>query len=105
MKLAVVLFAIFSVNASHAQNKDSDVLFEKARIEGEKGNFAKAATYCELGLKLSPYDMDIKEYLGKCQMELGLLDEARITLLDVLKRSPKRVEARHYLLNIEFQTK
>lgn len=92
-------------NYACAQSKDSDVLFEKARAEGAKENFSKALNYCELALKISPNDMDIKEYLGKCQMELGMFDEARITLLDVLKRSPKRVDARHYLMNIETQTK
>ena len=104
MKYALLLGLVISPIAGFAQSKDSDLLFEKARAEGRQENFAKAATYCELALKLSPNDMDIKEYLGKCQMELGMYEEARITLLDVLKRSPKRVEARHYLLNIEFQT-
>ena len=104
-RLIVLFVLVFAYNIGFAQNKDSDILFEKARTEGENENFAKAAAYCELALKLSPYDMDVKEYLGKCQMELGMLDEARITLLDVLKRSPKRVDSRHYLLNIEFQTK
>lgn len=104
-KYAFLLLTLVFCFNGFSQSKDSDILFEKARIEGKKENFSKAAEYCEMAMKYAPYDMDIKEYYGKCQMELGQFEEARITLLDVLKRSPKRVEARHYLLNIEFQTK
>ena len=100
----MTLFLALSTSAI-AQENDSDILFQKARLEGQKLNFAKAEQYCLMALNLAPLDMDIKEYLGKCQMELGKFDEARVTLLDVLKKSPKRVEARHYLLNIEYQTK
>lgn len=103
-KILVLAVLLILSSLVVAQNNDSDILFEKARKEGENKNFARAAAYCERALILAPLDMDVKEYLGKCQMELGMLDEARITLLEVLKKSPKRVEARHYLMNIEFQT-
>lgn len=104
LKWSLVFLFLVLANASFSQNNDSDILFEKARVEGGNNNFAKAATYCKMALMLAPLDMDIKEYLGKCYMELGRFEESRITLLEVLKKSPKRVEARHYLLNIEFQT-
>ncbi|GGB64754.1 hypothetical protein GCM10007424_00820 [Flavobacterium suaedae] len=91
--------------ASTAYSQTSDEYFQMAKREGkQKGNFAAAAEYCEKALELAPLDMDIKEYLGKCYLELGRLEEARITLLDVLQRSPRRTDARHYLINIETQT-
>ncbi|NDI99908.1 tetratricopeptide repeat protein [Flavobacterium sp. LaA7.5] len=86
--------------------KTSDEYFKKAKLEGNKNqNFKRAAAYCEKALELAPLDMDIKEYLGKCYMEIGELEKARITLLEVLQKSPRRTDARHYLLNIETQTK
>lgn len=88
-----------------AYAQGSDEYFKMAKeVVKEKGNFAKAAEYCEKALDLAPLDMDIKEYLGKCYMELGRLEEARIVLLDVLQHSPRRTDARHYLINIETQT-
>lgn len=103
--ICIFLFISFGAHFSFAQRSTSDELFTLAKIEGnQKGNFEKAANYCEQALKIAPLDMDIKEYLGKSYMELGQLDKARITLLDVLDKSPKRVDARHYLVNIETQT-
>ncbi|WP_199117937.1 tetratricopeptide repeat protein [Pedobacter sp. ASV28] len=99
------LLVIGNLSAQDSSQDSSDEYFTLARAEGSKGNFAKAASYCEKGLKKSPLDMDIKEYLGKCYMELGQLEKARTTLLDVLKQSPRRVDARHYLINIETQSK
>lgn len=93
------------VMCSMAYAQGSDEYFKMAKeVVKEKGNFAKAAEYCEKALDLAPLDMDIKEYLGKCYMELGRLEEARIVLLDVLQHSPRRTDARHYLINIETQT-
>lgn len=90
----------------YSQELTSDEYFTLAKTHAnEKKNFAKAAEYCEKALKLAPQDMDIKEYLGKCYMETGQLDKARETLLDVLKKSPKRTDARHYLINIDTQQK
>lgn len=93
-----------------AQSKDfpktSDDYFAKAKMEVKNnGNFERATKYCEKANELAPLDMDIKEYLGKCYMEIGQLEKARVTLLEVLQRSPRRTDARHYLINIETQTK
>lgn len=102
--IAIVFFFFFS-HQIFAQFSTSEEYFKLAKIEGsEKGNFAVAADNCEKALKITPLDMDIKEYLGKCYMELGQLEKARITLLDVIVKSPRRVDARKYLLNIETQT-
>lgn len=101
----MLLFFSLFFNGLQAQFSTPEEYFKLAKIEGnEKGNFAKAADNCEKALKITPLDMDIKEYLGKCYMELGQLEKARITLLDVIVKSPRRVDARHYLLNIETQT-
>lgn len=90
----------------YSQELTSDEYFTLAKKQAnEKQDFAKATTYCEKALKLAPKDIDIKEYLGKCYMETGQLDKARETLLDVLKASPKRTDARHYLINIDTQQK
>ena len=106
--IAISIFSLFIISNLSAQDSsqdNSEEYFILARAEGSKGNFVKAAAYCEKGLKKSPLDMDIKEYLGKCYMEIGQLERARITLLEVLKASPRRVDARHYLINIETQQK
>lgn len=101
----IVVCVILVGIASTAYSQTSDEYFQMAKREGkQKGNFAAAAEYCEKALELAPLDMDIKEYLGKCYLELGRLEEARITLLDVLQRSPRRTDSRHYLINIETQT-
>lgn len=101
----IVVCVLLLGSASTAYSQTSDEYFQMAKKEGkQKGNFAAAAEYCEKALELAPLDMDIKEYLGKCYLELGRLEEARITLLDVLQRSPRRTDARHYLINVETQT-
>lgn len=99
------LLVISKLSAQDASKDDSEELYTLAKAAGAKGDFAKAASYCERGLRQSPLDMDIKEYLGKCYMEIGQLERARRTLLEVLKSSPRRVDARHYLINIETQSK
>jgi YaiO family outer membrane protein len=104
-KIFVALLLLVSVQG-FAQELTAEQHFALAKKEGkEKNNFAKAAIHCEKALAITPLDMDIKEYLGKCYMETGRLDKARITLLEVLDKSPRRVDARHYLLNIEAQSK
>jgi YaiO family outer membrane protein len=108
MLLRLALFSIFffSMPTFAQDDLSSDEYYALAKKEGnEKQNFAKAAVYCEKALKLAPLDMDIKEYLGKCYMETGQLEKARIVLLEVLDKSPRRTDARHYLLNIETRTK
>ncbi len=98
-------FICLSSTTTYAQ-KSSDDFFQLAKKEGNvHQNFSKALEYCKEAAKLAPLDMDIQEYLGKCYLELGQLEQARIVLLKVLDKSPKRVDARHYLLNIETQTK
>ena len=97
---------VFSINIrSQDEVKDSDAYYTKAKKAALKNDFISATKYCEKAIELAPLDQDIKEYLGKCYMEIGAFEKARITLLEVLKRSPKRVDARHYLLNIETQSK
>lgn len=106
--IAISIFSLIiigNLSAQDSSQNNSEEYFILARAEGSRGNFAKAANYCEKGLKKSPLDMDLKEYLGKCYMELGQLEKARMTLLEVLKKSPRRVDARHYLINIETQEK
>lgn len=101
----VVVITLFTGNV-YAQDYSSDDYYAMAKKEGnEKGNFRKATEYSEKASKLAPLDMDIREYLGKCYMELGQLDKARIVLLEVLQKSPKRVDARHYLLHIDIRQK
>jgi YaiO family outer membrane protein len=99
------LIVISKLSAQVGLDENSEEYYTLARAAGSKGDFAKAANYCEKGLQKSPLDMDIKEYLGKCYMELGQLDRARMILIEVLKSSPRRVDARHYLINIETQKK
>ncbi|MGV3459132.1 MAG: tetratricopeptide repeat protein [Flavobacterium sp.] len=102
----VTLFFCLLSGSAYAQEYSSDDYYAMAKKEGnEKKNFKKATEYSEKASELAPLDMDIREYLGKCYLELGQLDKARIVLLEVLQRSPKRVDARHYLLNIDIQQK
>ena len=101
--LVLILFLAIVTNL-WSQTLNSDDLFTEAKKAALEQNFSKAAGYCEKALEKNPLDMDVKELLGKCYMELGRLQEARITLLQVLEASPKRVDSRHYLMNIETQS-
>ncbi len=106
--LKSILFCLLflSVPAIAQEGLSSDEYYALAKKEGNQNrNFKKATEYCEKANKLAPLDMDIREYLGKCYMETGNLDKARIVLLEVLEKSPRRTDSRHYLLNIETQTK
>jgi YaiO family outer membrane protein len=103
--LLVLILPAFQVIIAQEGNLSSDEYFVLAKAEGKKQNFKKALEHCEKASELAPLDMDIREYLGKCYMENGQLEKARIVLQDVLIKSPRRVDARHYLLNIEIQTK
>lgn len=100
----ILLLFLSFVSNLWGQKLDTDELFVAARKAAVEQNFSKAANYCERILEKNPLDMDVKELLGKCYMELGRTEDARITLLQVLEKSPKRVDARHYLLNIETQS-
>lgn len=97
---------LVSVPAMAQEELSSDEYYALAKKEGNQNrNFKRATEYCEKATKLAPLDMDIREYLGKCYMETGNLEKARVVLLEVLDKSPRRTDARHYLLNIETQTK
>jgi|GEM_PF-1601888 len=100
MRLVVGLGLITGSICSVYAQSDADY-YQLAREAGKKNNFAKATEYCLTGLKKTPMDMDLKEYLGKCYLETGKLDQARITLLDVLRKSPDRDDARRYMITIE----
>ncbi|RWW91765.1 tetratricopeptide repeat protein [Flavobacterium cerinum] len=99
-----VLLCLLS-HTTYSQTISSEKYYEKAKTEGNKNNFKKAVEYSEKALRLSPQDMDIKEYLGKCYMETGRLDDARVTLLEVLEVSPNREDSKYYLMNIETLSK
>ncbi len=103
LKLVIGLGLIASSFCAYAQS-DADY-YQLARAEGKKNNFAKATEYCLTGLQKTPMDMDLKEYLGKCYLETGKLDQARMTLLDVLRKSPDRDDARRYMITIESLSK
>lgn len=104
--IMITCFLFLMSVGSYAQEPTAEKYFALAKAEGNaRQNFKKAAEYSEKALKLSPKDMDIKEYLGKCYMETGRLEEARLTLLDVLKIHPEREDAKYFLMNIETQTK
>lgn len=104
-KLIIFTSILIMGFTSKVYSQDSDEFFAMAKAEMKKQNFSKAAEYCEKANKLAPLDMDIKEYLGKCYMEIGQLDKARMTLIEVLEKSPERTDARHYLINIDTQQK
>lgn len=99
-----VLLCLLS-QATYSQDMTSERYYAMAKAEGSKNNFKKAVEYSEKASRLSPKDMDIKEYLGKCYMETGRLDDARLTLLEVLEVSPNREDAKYYLMNIETLSK
>lgn len=103
--LLIFIFVMAAIPQAFAQSHTSEEYYAMARNEGNKNNFTKATGFSEKALALSPKDMDIKEYLGKCYMESGKLDKARITLLEVLQEAPGREDAKSYLMNIETQSK
>lgn len=103
--LAFTILLCLLSHTLHSQNISSDKYYALAKAEGNKNNFKKAVEYSEKALRLSPEDMDIKEYLGKCYMEIRRLDDARIILLDVLEVSPNREDSKYYLMNIETLSK
>lgn len=93
------LFILFSLSYTSAQVQNEPM--NQARAAGRSGNYAKALELTIKAHNQDPKDMDIKEFLGKCYLELGQLNNARVTLLDVLRKSPERLDARYYLINVE----
>ena len=96
---------VFALHAFAQQELSSDEYYKLARIEGnQKGNYRKAANLCRKGLEIEPGDMDLRQYLGKCYLELKMYDSSRYELKKVVDKFPRNVDARHYLINVEYQT-
>lgn len=107
LNLVLFLFSMSMPYFALAQSSklSSDDYYRLAKIEGnQKQNFGKAAEYCKKGLAISPNNYDIREYLGKCYLELKSFDSARFQLQKVILKNPRRVDALHYLINLEYQT-
>ena len=83
-KLLFIIASLFILPlTAAAQEISSQRYYSMAKAEGStRQNFTRAAQYSEKALALSPKNMDVKEYLGKCYMEVGKLDTARTTLLE-----------------------
>ena len=76
----LILTLLFIDTGGILYAQDSDQYFELAKQEGKNNNFSKALDYCLKATKLAPMDMDIREYLGKCYLEVGDLETARMVL-------------------------
>lgn len=89
-----------------AQRKSSDSLYVIAKEWGQqKGNYRKALEYTEHALEISPENVDIQEYYGKCLLELKQYDKARYVLRKAKDARLQNYTALIYLLNVEHQTK
>lgn len=105
----IILVFLFQVNNLKAQressNLDADDYYRLAKIEAnQKQNFAKGAYYCRKALELTPDYYDVRTLWGKCLLELKSYDSARYQLKLVNERFPRNVDAKHYLVNVEYIT-
>ena len=104
--LLILVVFCFTTQLSFAQNKSSDSLFSIAKEWGQiKGNYNKALEYIKTANKISPKDIDIQEYLGKCYLELGEFDRARYILRKAADARRQNYTALTYLVNVEHTTK
>ena len=103
-----VVFLVLALNTLTltAQKKSSDSLFNIAKEWGQKkDNYRKALDFTKRANKISPKDVDIQEYLGKCYLELGQYDKARYILRKAKDARLQNYTALIYLLNVEYETK
>lgn len=111
MKLSVLGILLCSILCwgfqTSAQEKyfNADELYRLAKIEANQNqNYGKAANLCKQALALTPEYFDIRVLLGKCFLELKNYDSARYELKKVLEKYPNNVDAKHYLINVEYST-
>jgi YaiO family outer membrane protein len=105
-KIVVVLIVGLGTFSLSAQKKSSDSLYNIAREWGQKkGNYRKALDFTKRANSISPKDVDIQEYLGKCYLELGQYDKARYVLRKAADARLQNYTALLYLLNVEYETK
>lgn len=104
--LIILLVLALSSFCLTAQKKSSDSLYVIAKVWGQqKGNYRKALEFTKRANELSPKDIDIQEYLGKCYLELGQYDKARYILRNAADARLQNYTALTYLLNVEYETK
>ncbi|TCI84466.1 YaiO family outer membrane beta-barrel protein [Tenacibaculum sp. M341] len=102
--LLPILYFIFTYN-SFSQTENETTYLEKAQRLVQKKEYRKAADACLSGLKITPENLDLKEYLGKSYLELGKLDSARYILRKVVETKEKNKTALKHLINTEYISK
>lgn len=106
-RLLMVIWILFSIAGTHAQVSDmnnADELFERARQLGDNGRFDEALPLIQRAAKLTPKDIDVQEFLGKCHLELGNYDRARYILRKAADAREFNYTALLYLTTIESLT-
>ncbi|MDO6739374.1 hypothetical protein [Wenyingzhuangia sp. 2_MG-2023] len=101
----LVLFLISNLSVFSQEIEVENTYFDAAREADKNGDFRGSADLCLKGLKKTPYDIDLKQQLGKSYMNLNKLDSARYFLQKVILQDDNNVAARHYLVNVEYQSK
>ncbi|MBW2962866.1 tetratricopeptide repeat protein [Mesonia aestuariivivens] len=103
--LILLVFGFGTYASLQAQTKSSDSLYVVAKKWGQqKGNYQKALEIIKKANQISPQDIDIQEYLGKCHLEVGQYDKARYILRKAADARLQNYTALTYLVNVESTT-
>ncbi|WP_010136773.1 tetratricopeptide repeat protein [Ochrovirga pacifica] len=106
IKNNILLVFLLTISSVFAQEIEVQNEYLDAGMEADKnGEYRKAADICLEGLRKTPYDIDLKQLLGKSYMNMKMMDSARYFLQKVILQDDNNVTSRHYLVNIEYQTK
>ncbi|MGY6648141.1 hypothetical protein [Wenyingzhuangia sp. IMCC45574] len=106
LRLNIIFFLLTGVNQLFSQEILVENVYLEEGLKADKaGNYRGAADLCIQGLRKTPYDIDLKQLLGKSYMNLKMMDSARYYLQKVIIQDDNNVAARHYLVRVEYETK
>lgn len=97
---AAVLGGIVHVVHGYQVRRHAEVFLREADRSQDRNKPYEAINYLQRYVTLVPQDTDGLEKLGTLQADVGWLDQAFMTLEQVLRRDPGRSEARRRLVNV-----
>ncbi|MDO5608812.1 MAG: tetratricopeptide repeat protein [Capnocytophaga sp.] len=107
--LKTILYTLSAVSFTNLMAQralSSDNYYQMSKEAGQQqGDYYKALELITKAHQLSPGDLDILEYLGKCYLETEQYDKARYYLKKAADGREDNYNALLYLLNVEHHTK